>query len=84
MLQLAVAAVLFTAPALPTTTEPAAKPEPTVASQAPAPAAAPAKATKAAKAEKLICRREESTGSRTDRGKVCMTMKQWKEYDRSN
>ena len=85
MLQLALAAVLFAAPAVADTASPAAKPEASAASQAqptPAPAAKPAKS--AEPAEKLICRRDDSTGNRTSRAKLCMTKKQWKEFNRSN
>jgi hypothetical protein len=32
----------------------------------------------------VTCRREQSTGSRTDNPKLCMTKKQWKEYDRAS
>jgi len=31
------------------------------------------------KAEKKICKREQSTGSRTDSKRICLTAAQWKE-----
>lgn len=66
----------------------AAKPAPTAvpadAAGAGASAEAPvAKAVKTAKpAGKLVCRREQATGSRTNAPRVCLTKEQWKAIDR--
>lgn len=86
MLQLALVAFLVATPAAADTPSPAAKPEASTAAHAhPTPAAAPKAAAKSVEpAEKLICRREDSTGNRTSRAKLCMTKKQWKEFNRSN
>ena len=50
--------------------------------QAAAAASATGVAAAAATPEKLICRRDYSTGSRTNSHSNCMTKKQWRAYDR--
>jgi hypothetical protein len=85
VLHIALAALLLASPAATETVTPAAKPQAPAAAQAPAPggaASAAAKGKAAAPAEKLICRREDSTGNRTSRAKLCMTKEQWKEFNR--
>ena len=77
LIRFALAAALFAAPSFALAGETVAKPD-----------IAPAAKTETSKAEaqpseKLICRRAEATGSRTARGKLCLTKKQWKEYDRA-
>ena len=45
------------------------------------PATAISQPAEAQKAEKKICKREQSTGSRMDSKRICLTAAQWKEHE---
>jgi hypothetical protein len=56
---------------------------PAVAQNAPSPAAVPA-AAKPNPLDKIICRTEDSLGSRLNTQRVCMTLREWKDEAEAN